>query len=591
MKKIICLLLVFISALSFVAFADFSVIDAVLSTDIVCFIDEQPIMSYNISGYTYVVAEDLSGYGFSVLWNGEERTLEILRDKEAERIFPSAEFINVKKGSEKIGNRILDVYNTDIITYLNGKKIYACNVNGRTLISVELLSSCGIVSYNNDIRTIKIDLLSFDVNEYLKKDGITLPNEKIEGKSSYNGEINNSLPDGYGVITEEYEYTNGLQSSEKYFISGLFKNGIKNGYICHSGWKIPHNGSDRRKRDYFSLNKYINGETAGYSLSMTYVDGLLEARYEKNGNYKRVCVPDSSYKYGYRIENEGETDSWGEIISYKKVPLPKIEAVEASEISKVYDDKGNVYAFGKGDIKSDAPVLTDESKIKEFNGFSLENNMLYRIFSNGEKQIISENVKNYSASSHYLMFMKNDNSVYTARLNFEEGSGSKWIDGFDLSEPVKVFENAKFISNKGRYCVIDENNTLWCWSSPYYKTKYENDLPEDTPYTITKPEKIAENVKSAESAGGFIAYLKNDNSLYIIKDVERSETTPDMFNVNEEKKILDDVCDFSVAQRKILAVKTDGSLWTMGKTDDFTLGIPFLKEAEEMTQITLFGSK
>jgi len=184
------------------------------------------------------------------------------------------------------------------------------------------------------------------------------------------------------------------------------------------------------------------------------------------------------------------------------------------------------------------------------------------------------------------MFMKNDNSVYTARLNFEEGSGSEWIDGVDLSEPVMVFESAKSISNKGRYCVIDENNVLWCWSSPYYKTKYE---AATSPFTVKEPVKIAENVKMAECAAGFIAYVKNDNSLYIQKEPENSDSIPDMFNVAEETKILDDVVDFGVTSKKILAVKNDGTLWTMGKTDDFTLGLPFVKEAKQMTQITVFG--
>ena len=586
MKKILSMITIFIMLFSLVAFADFGVIDRVLSTDIVCFIDEQPIKSYNISGYTYVIAEDLSGYGFNVLWDGEKRELKISRDKEMKRIFPSKDFINVKKENEKIGEFVFDVYNTDIVTYLKGEKIPACNVNGQTLINVELLTSCGIVSYNNDIRTIKIDLLSHDINEYLKKSQIIIPNEKIEGKTTYNGDIKDDVANGYGVITEEYEYTNGLSSSEKYFTSGLFKDGVKNGYICYSGYKIPHNGSDRRKRDYFSLAEYKDGERVGYSLSITHTDGVLSVRAEQNGNYKRECVVDPSYKYGYRIEKEGETNSWGEIISYKKIPTPKVKAVDVGDISKVYDDKENVYAFGNGNLKCDIPVLTDESKINKFNEFSFSNGKLYRNFLNGEKQLIDSDVISFSANSLYLMYMKNDNSVYTSRLNFEEGSGSEWIDGFDLSEPVQVFENAKFISNKGRYCVIDENNTLWCWSSPYYKTKYENTVIDNNPFTVKEPVKIAENVTMAECASGFIAYLKEDNSLYITKEVEDNEN---VFAVTEETKILDNVCDFGVSQKKILAVKSDGTLWTMGKADDYTLGIPFLREALKMTQITIFG--
>ncbi len=590
MKKMISVIMFFILIFSAAYAADFGVIGEVLTTDIICFIDEQPISSYNINGFTYVIAEELGGYGFSVLWNAEKRTLSVNRDKEADRIFPSIDIINVKKGTERIGDFRYNVYSTDIVTYLNGEKIDACNVNGRTLINAEFLSSCGLVSYNNDIRTIKVDLVSFDAAEYKKGETVSLPCEKIEGKITYTGETKDNLPNGYGTIKEEYEYTNGLMSSEAYYTSGLFKDGKKNGYISFAGTKIPHNGSDRRKREYFSLTEYENDEIADYSLSLTYMDGQLEVRSEQTKNYKRECVIDPTYKYGYRIEKEGYTNSWGEITSYEKIPTPEIKAVDVGEITKVYDVDGNLYVFGKNIFEnapysSDVPLLTDGNSISKRNNFILENGKLFRIFSNGEKGLISEDVTDFSASSLYLMFIKADNSVYTARLQHEEGSGSSWIDGCDMSEPVKVFENAKYISNKGRYCVIDENNTLWCWSSPYYKTPFDT-AEKESPFTVYEPVKIAENVIKAECASGFIAYVKTDNSLYITKEAEPNEN---IFGITEETKVLDDVIDFSVSQRKLFAVKSDGTLWTMGKTDDFTLGIPFLNEASKMTQVTVFG--
>ena len=51
----------------------------VIETDIITMIDHSPIASYNIDGYTYVIAEDLRNYGFDVVWDGEARTLSIDR--------------------------------------------------------------------------------------------------------------------------------------------------------------------------------------------------------------------------------------------------------------------------------------------------------------------------------------------------------------------------------------------------------------------------------------------------------------------------------------------------------------------------------
>ena len=94
MKKII-LLLGILLCLSTVVHAQ--IVGEVLSTDITAFIDEQPIESFNINGYTYVIAEDLKDYGFSVTYNESERTLLIERDREADRGFLAMEKVNIKK--------------------------------------------------------------------------------------------------------------------------------------------------------------------------------------------------------------------------------------------------------------------------------------------------------------------------------------------------------------------------------------------------------------------------------------------------------------------------------------------------------------
>lgn len=55
------------------------VVDWALYTDITAQINGHPLRSYNVNGSTAVVAEDLQGYGFQVLWDGEARTLSVER--------------------------------------------------------------------------------------------------------------------------------------------------------------------------------------------------------------------------------------------------------------------------------------------------------------------------------------------------------------------------------------------------------------------------------------------------------------------------------------------------------------------------------
>ena len=49
----------------------------IYSTDIVAYIDEMAVPSFNIGGKTVVIAEELEPYGFEVIWDGDKRTLNV----------------------------------------------------------------------------------------------------------------------------------------------------------------------------------------------------------------------------------------------------------------------------------------------------------------------------------------------------------------------------------------------------------------------------------------------------------------------------------------------------------------------------------
>ena len=124
-------------------------INDVLATDIKAYINGVPVKSYNIAGNTAVLAEELAGYGFSVAWNGSDRTLSI--SKGSGRVTAS---FTPEAQTKPSGTPVMDVLFTDIKTYVNGAPVQSFNVGGSTIIFIDALSPFGTVSWNQSTRSI-----------------------------------------------------------------------------------------------------------------------------------------------------------------------------------------------------------------------------------------------------------------------------------------------------------------------------------------------------------------------------------------------------------------------------------------------------
>ncbi|MBR5538634.1 MAG: hypothetical protein IKU61_01915 [Clostridia bacterium] len=130
----------------------------VLATDIRAFYNGYEIPVYNIDGHVGIVAEDLAGYGFSVVWNGETRSLDI--KKTSDKV--SSPVSIPKKNNLANGTPLMPVLYTDIVTYLEGRKIESFNIGGRTVIYFESLSDYGSYVYDNGARLSLVSSLGFD---------------------------------------------------------------------------------------------------------------------------------------------------------------------------------------------------------------------------------------------------------------------------------------------------------------------------------------------------------------------------------------------------------------------------------------------
>lgn len=109
------------------------IIGHIYSTDIVAYIDNMPIPSYNIGGITVVSENDLKNYGFEVVWKPDARTL-VITSSAIPSTKPETSIVK-----QTPGNIIGDVYYTDIQTWVNSNVIEAYNIGGQTMVSLEAL--------------------------------------------------------------------------------------------------------------------------------------------------------------------------------------------------------------------------------------------------------------------------------------------------------------------------------------------------------------------------------------------------------------------------------------------------------------------
>lgn len=161
MKKVLCSLiavLTLFSSVSVVSAANVGdVIGYTMYTDIIASINNHNIESFNIDGYTGVVAEDLRNYGFDVQWVPESKALYITRGTTNT---VASTYVAYKPFARFLGNKRKDILFTDIKCYINGTEVQSYNIDGRTIINFNDLQAFGVVTYNNDTR--KIDLTVSD---------------------------------------------------------------------------------------------------------------------------------------------------------------------------------------------------------------------------------------------------------------------------------------------------------------------------------------------------------------------------------------------------------------------------------------------
>lgn len=189
-------------------------------TDIYAYINNYIIPSYNIEGYTGIVAEDLRYYGFDVVWNETERTLSISRNSLITQI---TEYLQPAQiSTAKLGKDAFSVLETDIKTFVNGNEVKSYNIGGKTVVVFDSLSVFGGIEWNEYSRKIKLWI----------NDGLN--NAGFETEPIYPEKVTLYSADGRTVdVCEDevgeylsvgwYKTYNEAQSENEYLIDSVYR--------------------------------------------------------------------------------------------------------------------------------------------------------------------------------------------------------------------------------------------------------------------------------------------------------------------------------------------------------------------------------
>lgn len=259
------------------------IIGSLCTSDIVAYIDGQPIPSYNFDGQTILIVNDLNRYGFDVSSDKQNENYYIKYNKN-KRILPIELKQEASPKSKKVGN----INSTNVKTFVMNDEIQCYDVDGMLAIKARDLKDIAKVTYNGKKREVKIDLKLENLDENTYFDTIYYPNKELR----YVGYLSNQVPNGEGKsydkkgkLVYDGKWRNGqkygfgslkYEDGEEY--KGYFLNDMKEGYgtytykdkgVYSGNWKtdkINGKGKYTFSNKEFYKGEWLNNKMNGYGI-------------------------------------------------------------------------------------------------------------------------------------------------------------------------------------------------------------------------------------------------------------------------------------------------------------------------------------
>lgn len=528
--------------------------DGVVATDIAAFIDWMPIESFNIHDDTYVRAEDLRGYGFDVTWDPAARTLSIAPNGDPARAALPIEKVNVRKADIPRGKKLYDIYPTDIRTDMMGTPIHAYNINGETLIQIDELARFGVFTWDAEKRQVSVELARGALDRLAAgQESAPLTVEGPAGlTAAYTGGVRDGLPDGAGHTHAAGSPESWLELEE--FTYGAYSGGERDGFFYEQRYAYESGGSRAGQWRFYRLFTHYadglqNGQsvktgtalTYGYHEDMPY--GYRIEQVCRNGRetgFRRECVPDESFFYGYRIEREGYALN-GEYVNCEADPEAGQSLFRAAGADCALREDGSIVVWGqlsglgKSGSDSFASLCAGQSRpAAEISPsvwgvfYRTQDGQLYLLElpdeanPDGRERLIAEGVTEISgAVGEYLT---GDGRVWHCRdggsrpvaegIAHLTGCGYAYLDadGTLWEYMLERYEDGCPVFS-GRYailtdvvkadgtCALRADGTLWAWD---YITHVVGDILPDGRCT-TQPVQVAEGVTDFSADSGYVS--------------------------------------------------------------------------------------
>ncbi len=281
----------------------------VLNTDIRAYIDGYPIRSFNIEGWTGIVAEDLASYGFDVTWDGVARTLRVEKSIAAN----AASTYRFEENTAPVGSHAAYIYETDIRTFVDKSPVTAFNIGGQTIIYIDELAVFGNVVWDGNKREISysgtepwhIGFELPDAAEHAGDDGIDKISVDIakdeSGKFYASGEGAEHL--SWMSVSQNKDY--GLQLGFSMAAQHLFAD-TEFVELCNNICTVDYDGA-RLREDAVLANMHAEVSINGQGVKITNVrkekgNNHLDFIFELASNVKKEEIEKISFECGINKE-------------------------------------------------------------------------------------------------------------------------------------------------------------------------------------------------------------------------------------------------------------------------------------------------